>query len=271
MAGCATVLTEKAMSQYKEYYARNLPHRQPPEATLFVTFRLDGAIPKPVLEQWRQQKKQLEMTLQRWAAFAPAGTVPDPAAVAEEKLTFNRRWFGKFEAILDGAKAGPLWLKDKPLAEIITEALQHRDGMIYRLDAYCVMPNHVHVVFAPFLTEALAVALAEKAIQQKRAVLHQLLPADTEEETCEFVLASIMESLKGWTARRCNQALNRSGQFWQHESYDHVIRTEAEWEGVVNYVVNNPVKAGFVTHWQDWQWSYRRPLPTDENGTPAQE
>ena len=259
------------MSQYKEYYARNLPHIQPPEATLFVTFRLDGSLPKPVLEQWRSEKKQLEMTLQRWAAISPAGTIPDPAAVAAEKLQFYRRWFGKFEALLDGAKSGPLWLKEARVAEVVTEALRHRDSTIYRLDAYCVMPNHVHAVFAPFLTEALAVELAEKALQQKRTALQQLLPADAEEETCQFVLASIMESLKGWTARRCNQLLRRQGQFWQHESYDHVIRHPAEWERVVSYVVNNPVKAGLVTNWQDWPWSYRRESTTENNETPAKQ
>ncbi|NOT64015.1 MAG: hypothetical protein HOP19_27695 [Acidobacteria bacterium] len=84
------------------------------------------------------------------------------------------------------------------------------------------------------------------------------MAADADEKTCQFVLASIMGALKGWTARRCNEALNRSGQFWQHESYDHIIRKPGEWARVVNYVINNPVKAGLVTDWQDWPWSYRR-------------
>src|SRR5262245_58725995 len=57
LAGCATSLNrrEKAMSQleYQEFYERNLPHFQPPEATFFVTFRLDGSLPEAALEQWR--------------------------------------------------------------------------------------------------------------------------------------------------------------------------------------------------------------------------
>jgi len=244
--------------EYQEFYERNLPHIQPPEATLFVTFRLDGSLPEVTLEQWRIEKKRLEMTLLRWAAISPPGTIPDPEAVAEEKLKHHRRWFRKFEELLDGAATGPLWLKEDRVAAIVDEALRYRDGKIYRLDAYCVMPNHVHAVFAPYLTEELARELADKAIRRKRAALNQLLPADTDEETCQFVLASIMGSLKGWTARRCNRALNRQGQFWQHESYDHVIRNQAEWERVVNYVVKNPVKAGLVADWQDWKWSYRR-------------
>ncbi len=205
--------------EYQEFYHRNLPHLQPPEATLFVTFRLDGSLPEAALEQWRIEKKRLEMTLLRWAAISPPGTIPDPEGVAEEKLGFHRRWFRKFEQLLDGAATGPLWLKEDQVAAIVDEALRHRDGTIYRLDAYCVMPNHVHTVFAPFLTEELARELAAKAIRRTRTALNQLLPADADEETCQFVLASIMESLKGWTARRCNRALNRRGQFWQHESH----------------------------------------------------
>jgi hypothetical protein len=62
---------------YKQSYKRNLPHLQPPQATLFVTFRLDGSVPEPVLEQWRIEKKRLETTLLRWTARTPEGTLPD--------------------------------------------------------------------------------------------------------------------------------------------------------------------------------------------------
>ena len=141
---------------YKPSYERNLPHIQPPEATLFVTFRLDGSIPEPILEQWRTEKKRLEMTMMRWAAISQPGTIPNPDEVAEEKLMFHRRWFKKFEDVLDGAATGPLWLKEERVAEIVDEALRFRDGDVYRLDAFCVMPNHVHAVFAPFLSEELA-------------------------------------------------------------------------------------------------------------------
>ena len=244
--------------EYQQSYERNLPHLQPPEATLFMTFRLDGSIPETVLEQWRIEKKRLEMTLLRWAAIAPVGTVPDPEAVAAEKLKFYRRWFKKFEDLLDGATMGPTWLKAESVAAIVDEALRYRDGTIYRLDAYCIMPNHVHTVFAPFLTEELAREVADKTIQRRRAAQKPSSQIDSEEEKIQFVLASIMQSLKGWTAHQCNLALGRKGQFWQHESFDHVVRNQAEWERIVNYVVNNPVKAGLVENWQDWKWSYRR-------------
>jgi len=62
--------------------------------------------------------------------------------------------------------------------------------------------------------------------------------------------------LKGYTANKANKILNRTGTFWQHESYDHVVQDEKELERVIAYVLNNPVKAGFVSTWQEWKWSY---------------
>ena len=71
-------------------------------------------------------------------------------------------------------------------------------------------------------------------------------------------LASIMQSLKGYTAFHANQVLGREGEFWAHESYDHWIRDSDEWQRIVAYVLNNPRKAGYVKNWQDWKWNYRR-------------
>ena len=58
-------------------------------------------------------------------------------------------WFRKFETALDNAQSGPLWLKDERIVKEVAESLRYRDGKVYRLDAYCIMANHVHAVFAP--------------------------------------------------------------------------------------------------------------------------
>jgi len=50
--------------------------------------------------------------------------------------------------------------------------------------------------------------------------------------------------------------LNRSGTFWQHESYDHVVRGDKELIRIAEYVLNNPVKAGLCERWEDWKWNY---------------
>ena len=241
--------------EYQEFYSRNLPHIQPPEATLFVTFRLDGSIPEPVLERWRMEKRVLKAMILKREAAAQSGAISDLDEVAEEKLKFHRRWFQKFEDVLHAGKSGPLWLREPEIAEIVSESLRYRDGKVFRLDAYCIMPNHVHAVFAPFLTEELAIRLAERQTRLKKG-----LDRDArDDDGIEYVLASIMQSLKRYTARKCNLALKRDGQFWQHESFDHVVRNQSEFEKTISYVLNNPVKAGMVDDPLRWQWNYRRP------------
>ncbi len=233
------------MSQfdYQQFHQNHLPHIQPPEATLFVTFRLAGSVPKPVLGQWLAEKKWLEEETKRVRKLNQQDDAPETKSHEERLLAFRRRWFQKFEDLLHQQAHGPQWLSDARVAEIVTEALHFRDGKVYRLEAYCVMSNHVHAVFAPLLTEAMAKALAEQRVES--------------DEFEKYVLSVIMHSLKGFTARQANLALGRAGQFWEHESYDHVIRVGG-FDRVVNYVLQNPVKAGLVQTWQEWQWSWRR-------------
>jgi putative transposase len=69
-----------------------------------------------------------------------------------------------------------------------------------------------------------------------------------------------MKILKGRSAREVNKVLSRSGPFWHHESYDHVVRNEKELGNIINYILMNPVKAGFVHNWNEWKFSYCRHL-----------
>ncbi len=159
----------------------------------------------------------------------------------ERLLAFKRKWFKKYEEALHRAEIGPLWLKEDKIAKIVADSLHHLNSKVYRLDAYSIMSNHVHAVFAPYLSE-----------ENLREVL-------TDEgllfESDHPVMAKIMQSLKGYTAHEANCVLGRKGQFWQHESYDHVIRP-GEFNRIINYTLNNPVKAGLVNEWQEWQWNY---------------
>src|SRR5207245_2988979 len=102
-------------------------------------------------------------------------------------------------------------------------------GTEYTLDVYSIMPNHVHAVFEPLMLNNLPKPLS-----------------------------LIMHSLKRHTAERANRILNRTGKFWEHESFDHYIRNRAEWKRIVEYVLENPVKAGLVKSWTEWPWNYVR-------------
>ncbi len=65
-----------------------------------------------------------------------------------------------------------------------------------------------------------------------------------------------MRLLKGKSGALCNRILRRRGSFWQHESYDHVVRDEREYERILAYIVNNPVKAGLVEDWREWPYMF---------------
>lgn len=105
------------------------------------------------------------------------------------------------------------------------------------------MPNHVHQVFTPIVGRDLS-------RPENQSVL------DMNVELRFPIVTDILRLIKGSTARECNKILNRSGAFWQHESYDHVVRDHNELLRIVDYVLNNSVKANLCKEWEDWQWSY---------------
>jgi hypothetical protein len=64
-------------------------------------------------------------------------------------------------------------------------------------------------------------------------------------------LAKLMQSLKSWTAHRANDILGRTGEFWQSEYYDHLVRDDEDLRHQVDYTATNPQRAGL----EPWQWS----------------
>lgn len=208
------------MLDYRLFYRRNLPHYQPPNATLFVTFRLADSIPEEVAQRLREEHERIIQALQELPA----------SERSEQAYLEQRRAFGRWDASLDAAEHGPRWLQDPAVAQLVADSLHYRNGKVYDLDTFCLMPNHAHVAFTPLLRE----------------------------EGKYHALSAIMHSLKRHTAREANRILGREGAFWQHESYDHVVRDAEEHERIVKYILNNPVKAGLVPRWQEWPWSYTK-------------
>jgi type I restriction enzyme R subunit/putative DNA methylase len=43
--------------------------------------------------------------------------------------------------------------------------------------------------------------------------------------------------------------------FWQHESFDHWVRSAWELQRIVGYIEANPVSAGLAATPEDWPWS----------------
>ncbi len=122
----------------------------------------------------------------------------------------------KIESHLD-AGAGSCFLSNPSVAKIVADAVRHFDSDRYKLFAWCVMPNHVHAVFRPLGRHG---------------------------------LSDILHSWKSYSAKEANRILERSGEFWMEEYYDHLVRDEDEFYRIVDYVLRNPEKSGL----RDWPW-----------------
>ncbi len=212
------------MKEQREYYRRHLPHYQPIEAEYHVVFRLAGSIPAKVINELREERETEQKC---------AGTLGNKGRRQEPWYKMNARYMAKIEGLLDNPSAGPRWLADHRIAEIVAEAIHYRDHRKYDLYAFTIMSNHVHMVFA--------------------TVCRAGCPTDS--------VTDILQKLKWNTALKANRLLHRSGAFWQGESYDHVIRTDDELVRTIEYVLNNPVKAGLVRSWKEWPWTYWKELP----------
>jgi len=207
----------------KLFYRRNLPHWQPPGATIFLTWQLEGSLPRETRERLTATRTLLEREASRTDEDAD-----------RRKARHNKKLFAALDKILDKAESGPLWLKEAKIAEIVESALLHRYSDLYTLWAYVVMANHVHALLQP--------KPSPNACQGPDVI---------------FVpLKEITKHLKGYTALEANRVLRRTGQtFWQPESFDHWVRDEGEFYRIIAYIENNPVKAGLVSRPDDWRWS----------------
>ena len=209
------------MLKFQHSYHRHLPHIQPPGATLFVTFRLAGSLPTHIQVELSREANRVKRDLAR---------LSDKQEPGRTAYLAHKRLFGLWDNCLDTMTEGDHWLKIPEVAQIVVDSLHYFDSERYLLDCFCLLSNHVHVVFQPL----------EKESGQY------------------YALSSIMHSIKRYTAVSANKVLDREGQFWQHESYDHVVRDEAELQRIRQYVLNNPVKAGLIDSQEAWPWSYCR-------------
>jgi len=151
--------------------------------------------------------------------------IQDPNNQApEKKWEAREKYFHAFENQLDKSLNGPYWLNEQEIAKIVMDSLHFNDKKLYDLIAGCIMSNHVHV-----LMRLLAVAPT---------------------------LNVILQNIKKFTAVQSNKLLSRSGKFWAEESFDILIRNEKHFYNTIHYIINNPVKAGLVNNWWEWNWTY---------------
>jgi REP element-mobilizing transposase RayT len=113
-------------------------------------------------------------------------------------------------------------LRDSICAALVVDAWRHFDGRRYRLHAWVLMPNHVHVVLTVFVGSP---------------------------------LSALMQAQKSFTAHRIRRNLGGAGSVWHPDYWDRFIRDDAHFVAAVEYVEDNPVRAGLVARREDWPWS----------------
>ncbi len=216
----------------KTYFHNRRPHVVPIGATFFITFRLGDSLPRHIV---RELEKEMNANIKILEKTRPPGY---KKLIAQQKQIF----FKNYEHQLDHKPFGECYLKIPAIAKIIIDKLFELDGEKYELLAYCIMPNHVHL-------------LIDSSIQlnNENDFLKEI---DSENYTQLF---QIMKLIKGNTAFYSNKHLNRKGKFWQKDSFDHFIRNEKSFWNIVNYILNNPVAAGLVEKWQDHPYTYINP------------
>jgi REP element-mobilizing transposase RayT len=167
---------------------------------------------------------------ERDAILAQSLAAKRPLTWVEQEELF--RWYStRVDNYLD-ASHGECFLRDPEIADVVAGAIRHFSGKRYELHAWVIMPNHVHAVLRPLGM---------------------------------YTLSALLHSWKSFTASEANRRLHRAGQpFWQTESYDHLIRDDADLHRCCHYTTMNPVNARFCVHPEAWVWSsaYRPPPPS---------
>ena len=180
---------------------RRLPHWRQEGATYFVTFRLADSLPKHILDQVELLREELMRTEEMLRNAGSSAKV-----LAGERMNRFRTLRAFEEKWLD-AGHGACPFRDPAKRRILADAIRFFPERKERcwVNAFVVMPNHVHAIVKPYPGEE---------------------------------LSKIVGSWKSWTARKLG-----GGNRWQVESYDQIIRDDRHLQRVIRYLAKNPVDA----------------------------
>jgi carbamoylphosphate synthase large subunit/REP element-mobilizing transposase RayT len=179
-----------------EITKRHLPHWEQPGVTYFVTFRLADSIATDVLAQWQEERAQ-------WLKLHPH---PWDWKTARE---YTRRFEEEREQWLDQGQ-GSCLLRDPRAQKIVRKSLDHFDRDRYVIDAFVIMPNHIHVIVKPLKANS---------------------------------LNTILRSWKSYTSSQINRMMNRAGSLWMAETFDTIVRDWDHLTACRDYIARNPAKA----------------------------
>ncbi len=205
-----------------------LPHFDAAGVVQHVTFHLADSLPRAVWVRLRGEVRELERKRKESKTKTPIGR---RGQATKPKTPIGRLAFPgaelrkRVEAFMD-AGHGACILRVACVAEMVQGSLLAFDSLRYRLLAWVVMPNHVHVLFEPLEG---------------------------------WSVAKIVAGWKKFTARgicdyRRDTGSEINGAVWHREYWDRFIRDRRHFERAVQYIHMNPVSAGLVQAPEDWVW-----------------
>jgi len=213
-----------------------LPHFDRSTVTQHVTFHLADSLAKTVIEC-------MEGELRRF---------PIKSREVERRK--------KIEAWID-AGHGSCILREPEIAAIIRDSLRFFDGQRYHLRAWVVMPNHVHVLVQPIR----GWTIAKIVTSWKKFTARQIGEFRRKAGEVDPGKFDIPIGLKQRITERDGRDSER---VWHPEYWDRYMRDEDHFRQVIEYIHQNPVKAGLVAKAEEWRWSSAYREKTRHNDLP---
>ncbi|MCO6482812.1 MAG: transposase [Flavobacteriales bacterium] len=217
-----------------------MPHVNGPELIQHVSCHLADSLPKEAVAAMDAELKELP-----------------------PKLRDHEREM-RVAAYLD-AGYGSCILRVPELADMVQETFTHFAGDRYELHAWCVMPNHVHVLFQPVNGWSMSEIVASwKSYTGRRISEYAKANGMSEGLSAGFVAALGRGVPRGRDATLGrgvpsggDATLGRGvpSRVWHREYWDRYIRDHAHYMNAVHYIHDNPVKARLVAKAEDWKWS----------------
>ncbi len=204
-------------------HRRFLPHYQEPGQIISLTWRLEGDLP----QQIRTTLKELKLQMVKMKASPKGAISSDLYQKYSDTIT-------RYDAQLGRHRSAGLDLSKPEIASIITTAFHFYDARLYDLHAFCVMPNHVHLLVRP-------------------------LP----QANGDFALLSdIVCRIKSYTAKQIIASGIQTKTVWRADYFDRFIRHQKDYYLAVEYILNNPLKAELAEKQRDWPFSFCRDWET---------
>ena len=213
----------------------------------FVTLRLRDALPASFGQNLRLQYYTHQVK------FAP---FPDRAA---RLVQVRKRLFARFDEALDLEKYGQSYLRLPAAAQLVVEEIQRHNGSAYRLLAYSILPNHVHLLFEMPHVPPGAISLDELEsydFQPLRDVIADI--RNNTELTLKKILRHSGEHLDpgAFQMRNPKGKMKISGNLWHEQHFDFCVNNAGEYEKIVRYIRQNPAKAAWVKSGETWPFSF---------------